>query len=172
MQRKKISQSLSLQWTTIMILYIESFSTLHQIFSFKMQAAVFSVSQPLPVLLPAKTLGSPWNPAPRLAASPRLPRLRAMTVPPDSSSTVDYSSVTSVFPAEACETIGGEACSVNMYPEVKLSPDEDKKNPPRSASEDIDREYYDYNSPKTVFLEEACDDLGGEFCGTEYQKGV
>ncbi|KAK4788683.1 hypothetical protein SAY86_020002 [Trapa natans] len=117
-----------------------------------MQAAVFSVSQPLPVLLPAKTLGSPWKPAPRLAASPRLPRLRAMTIPPDSSSTVDYSSVTSVFPAEACETIGGEACSVNMYPEVKLSPDEDKKNPPRSASEDIDREYYDYNSPKTYAI--------------------
>lgn len=23
-----------------------------------------------------------------------------------------------------------------------------------------------------VFLEEACDDLGGEFCEAEYQKGV
>ncbi|KAK4740758.1 hypothetical protein SAY87_024346 [Trapa incisa] len=58
-----------------------------------------------------------------------------------------------------------------MYPEVKPSPEEAKKKPPRSASEDIDREYYDYNSPKTVFLEEACDDLGGEFCGAEL-KGV
>ncbi|KAK4789378.1 hypothetical protein SAY86_020697 [Trapa natans] len=39
-----------------------------------------------------------------------------------------------------------------MYPEVKPSPEEAKKKPPRSASEDIDREYYDYNSPKTHAL--------------------
>ncbi|KAH9627167.1 hypothetical protein KSS87_018407 [Heliosperma pusillum] len=31
-----------------------------------------------------------------------------------------------VFPAEACETVGGDACSASMYPEVKPSKSEDK----------------------------------------------
>ena len=38
------------------------------------------------------------------------------------------------------------------------------------ASEPVDREYEEYNSPKTVFREEACDDLGGEFCEPDFQK--
>ncbi|KAG6781352.1 hypothetical protein POTOM_014249 [Populus tomentosa] len=76
--------------------------------------------------------------------------------------------LSSVFPAEACETIGGEACDVEMYPEVKLKPD--ARNTPRSTSEQIDREYLEYNSPKTMFQEEACDDLGGEFCDPGYQR--
>ncbi|XP_022991991.1 light-regulated protein, chloroplastic-like [Cucurbita maxima] len=84
-------------------------------------------------------------------------------------STVDYSSVSSVFPAEACETVGGEACDVEMYPEVKLKPEAKKGG---SVSEAVDREYLQYDSPKTVFPAEACDDLGGEFCDPEYQKGV
>ena len=54
----------------------------------------------------------------------------------------------SVFPAEACKTIGGEACDVEMYPEVKLKP-EAKSNKDMIASEQIDREYLEYNSPKT-----------------------
>ncbi|XP_050224015.1 light-regulated protein, chloroplastic [Mercurialis annua] len=88
----------------------------------------------------------------------------------DNSSTVDYSSMTSsVFPAEACETIGGEVCDVEMYPEAKLKP-EAKSTTVNSATEQIDREYLEYDGPKTVFLDEACDDLGGEFCEPEYQR--
>lgn len=74
--------------------------------------------------------------------------------------------MTSVFPAEACETIGGEACDVEMYPEAKIKPEApSSKN--RATSEQTEREYLEYNSPKTVFLDEACDDLGGEFCEAE-----
>lgn len=87
------------------------------------------------------------------------------------SSTVDYNTMISVFPAEACETLGGEACDVEMYPEVKLAP-ESKSSQARTGSEMVDREYLDYNSSKTVFPGEACDDLGGEFCEPEYQTGV
>lgn len=59
----------------------------------------------------------------------------------------------SVFPAEACETIGGEACDVEMYPEVKLKQEFSNKLPAdRAASESIEREYLDYNSPKTYDL--------------------
>lgn len=56
--------------------------------------------------------------------------------------------LSSVFPAEACETVGGDACSVEMYPEVKPTP-EAERSPKRTASENIDREYYEYDSPKT-----------------------
>lgn len=52
----------------------------------------------------------------------------------------------SVFPAEACETVGGEACDVEMYPEVKLKPEAKKGG---SVSEAVDREYLQYDSPKT-----------------------
>ncbi|CAH2045333.1 unnamed protein product [Thlaspi arvense] len=83
--------------------------------------------------------------------------------------TVDYDSLLSVFPAEACETISGYACSADIYPEVKL----DTKPVSRPvASEPVDREYLEYNNPKTVFCAEACDDLGGEFCEPDYQKDV
>ncbi|VAH57055.1 unnamed protein product [Triticum turgidum subsp. durum] len=62
----------------------------------------------------------------------------------------DYSSSVSVFPMEACDLVGGEACEAQMYPEVE-------------------REYLAYDGPKTVFPDEACDDLGGEFCEAPYQ---
>lgn len=52
----------------------------------------------------------------------------------------------SVFPAEACETVGGEACAADMYPEVKLEPEANK---PKVASEPIEREYMDYTDPRT-----------------------
>ncbi|XAR48239.1 hypothetical protein NMG60_11030992 [Bertholletia excelsa] len=93
-----------------------------------------------------------------------------VNVTPNDSSTVDYSSMSSVFPAEACETVGGDACDVQMYPEVKLSPED--KEARKTPSEGIEREYLEYNTPKTVFPGEACDDLGGEFCEPEYQQGV
>ncbi|KAJ6712940.1 LIGHT-REGULATED PROTEIN-LIKE [Salix purpurea] len=98
---------------------------------------------------------------------PNVPPIKASAPVANDTSTVDYSSVTSVFPAEACETVGGEACDVEMYPEVKLKPDARSTTP--STSEQIDREYVEYNSAKTVFLDEACDDLGGEFCDPGYQ---
>ncbi|KAG7626703.1 Light-regulated protein 1 [Arabidopsis thaliana] len=122
-----------------------------------------SVSSPkLTFLLPHATKAS------------RLSSLRSNNSSSSSSSltsdpnTVDYnSSILSVFPAEACEVISGYACSADIYPEVKL----DTKPVSRPvASEPVDREYEEYNSPKTVFREEACDDLGGEFCEPDFQK--
>lgn len=55
--------------------------------------------------------------------------------------------LSSVFPAEACDTVGGDACDVEMYPEAKLKPEAENTTP--STSEQVDREYLDYNSPKT-----------------------
>jgi len=56
--------------------------------------------------------------------------------------------IVSVFPAEACETVGGDACLADMNPEVKLQP-EARNTPKTAASENIEREYLDYNEPKT-----------------------
>ncbi|CAL5193003.1 unnamed protein product [Lathyrus oleraceus] len=105
-------------------------------------------------------------------ASP--PRYTAIKVASGNSdpATVNYNSAFSVFPAEACETVGGEACLADMYPEVKLQPEASNDAPKTAASENIDRDYLEYNDPKTVFQAEACDDLGGTFCEPDYQKGV
>lgn len=54
-----------------------------------------------------------------------------------------------MFPAEACETVGGEACLADMYPEVKLQPEASNDAPKTAASENIDRDYLEYNDPKT-----------------------
>ncbi|KAF8100915.1 hypothetical protein N665_0214s0074 [Sinapis alba] len=102
----------------------------------------------------------------------RLSYLRPNSSSPSTSDplTVDYNdSPLSVFPAEACEVISGYACSADIYPEVKL---ETKPVSPPVTSELVDREYLEYNNPKTVFPAEACDDLGGEFCEPDYQKDV
>ncbi|CAI8613482.1 unnamed protein product [Vicia faba] len=105
-------------------------------------------------------------------ASP--PRYTAIRVASGNSdpSTVNYNSAFSVFPAEACETVGGEACLADMYPEVKLQPEASNDTKKAVASENIERDYLEYNDPKTVFQAEACDDLGGTFCEPDYQKGV
>ncbi|KAL9331154.1 hypothetical protein ACSQ67_000764 [Phaseolus vulgaris] len=58
-----------------------------------------------------------------------------------------------------------------MYPEAKLQP-QAKNDTPRVATENVEREYLEYNDPQTVFRGEACDDLGGSFCEHEYQKNV
>ncbi|XVE50032.1 hypothetical protein DITRI_Ditri01bG0129600 [Diplodiscus trichospermus] len=134
-----------------------------------MQAALSFTPSVLPVVTSTKNLALPWRSMLKMQ-SPPCSSIKATPAAQDNS-TVDYSSMTSVFPAEACETIGGEACDVEMYPEVKLKPEAQSKND-KTASEQIDREYLDYNSPKTVFLEEACDDLGGEFCEPPYQTGA
>ncbi|GLJ45071.1 hypothetical protein SUGI_0948760 [Cryptomeria japonica] len=96
-------------------------------------------------------------------------RWRAMAADPY----VDYnSSPKSVFPAEACDTVGGESCEGKIGTEVQLK-SESSSTQTSPQAEGIDREYVEYNSiPKTVFPGEACDDLGGEFCEPEYQSGV
>uniref|UniRef100_A0A2N9I5Y2 Light-regulated protein n=1 Tax=Fagus sylvatica TaxID=28930 RepID=A0A2N9I5Y2_FAGSY len=136
-----------------------------------MQAvSYFAPPLPLPtVSTTTKFLALPCRSMPRLQTS-RCTPIRATGEPYDPSA-VDYSSITSVFPAEACETVGGEACDAEMYPEVKIKP-EARNNKAKTSSELIDREYFEYKDPKTVFPGEACDDLGGEFCEPEYQKGV
>ncbi|XP_057493915.1 light-regulated protein, chloroplastic [Actinidia eriantha] len=133
-----------------------------------MQAALYFNPSTLPRLVATKTIASPWRSA-RLQTK-LSPLIKVAATTPDTP-TVDYSSTTSVFPAEACETVGGDACDVEMYPEVKLNP-ESKTNTSKTPTEVVDREYLEYNNPKTVFPGEACDDLGGEFCEPDYQKGV
>ncbi|XP_068326282.1 light-regulated protein, chloroplastic-like [Pyrus communis] len=119
-----------------------------------------------------KSPALPCGSLPRPLQPSRCPPLRATNVTGGDPASVDYSSITSVFPAEACETVGGEACDAEMYPEVKLKPEEGRSNTARTVSEQLDRDYLEYDSPKTVFPGEACDDLGGEFCEPEYQRGV
>ncbi|PON54806.1 Light regulated Lir [Parasponia andersonii] len=133
-------------------------------------------SPPLPLIIaPTKSVALPWNP---LITTTKLQTttFRRLQLKPtaaaNDAATVDYSSITSVFPAEACETIGGEACDVEMYPEVKLSPEPSNTAAATTALEPVDRDYLQYDDPKTVFPGEACDDLGGEFCEPEYQTGV
>ncbi|KAJ0101341.1 hypothetical protein Patl1_05406 [Pistacia atlantica] len=134
-----------------------------------MQAALSFSPSFLPIVTPTKTLALAGRITPRLQ-TPLCPSIK-VTPATNDTSTVDYSSMTSVFPAEACETIGGDACDAEMYPEVKPKP-EIQSSKAKTSSEPIDREYLDYSSPKTVFPGEACDDLGGEFCEPDYQEGV
>ncbi|KAM3249709.1 Light-regulated protein [Capsicum chinense] len=139
-----------------------------------MQAALYFTPSFIPIMTPPKplisTLMKPISSNLKTNHS-TCPPIRATPAANDTSSTVDYSSMTSsVFPAEACETIGGEACDVEMYPETK--PKSAENTTKTQVSESVDREYLEYNEPKTVFLGEACDDLGGKFCEAEYQNGV
>ncbi|KAE8697435.1 Detected protein of unknown function [Hibiscus syriacus] len=123
-------------------------------------AAALSID-PIPTLSPSKALTL------RLGCSTasRGRRLSIkVTATTYDTSIVDYSfmlsaliDALSVFPAEACETIGGDACAADIYPEVRLQ-QEARTNSPRTTTE--------------VFCAEACDDLGGEFCSREYQRGV
>uniref|UniRef100_A0A2P2JFG0 Light-regulated protein n=3 Tax=Rhizophora mucronata TaxID=61149 RepID=A0A2P2JFG0_RHIMU len=131
-------------------------------------ASLYLAVPPLPSMLtPTGTSAFASGSMARLQV-PRCSNIKASAAVANDPSTVDYSSMTSVFPAEACETVGGEACDAEMYPEVKLQP-EARSSSVATALEQVDREYMEYNSPKTVFLEEACEDLGGEFCEPEYQ---
>ncbi|PPS02106.1 hypothetical protein GOBAR_AA18551 [Gossypium barbadense] len=142
-------------------------TTSHTILYQKMQAALSLAPSPLSIVTTTK----PFPPCKSMLKLQTPRGFKATPVGQDNS-TVDYSSTASVFPAEACDTLGGEACDVEMFPEVKLKPDQTQSNKGKTGSEQVDREYLEYNSPKTVFIGEACDDLGGEFCEPEYQKGV
>ncbi|ONK56119.1 uncharacterized protein A4U43_C10F4320 [Asparagus officinalis] len=133
-----------------------------------MQATTVFLSESLPFKAGFKSLV-----VPKILAKPQRTVSFSMVVAASAkeTSTVDYSSTTSVFPAEACDTIGGEACSVDMFPEAK--PETPITNTKANvSSEEVERDYMEYSEPKTVFPGEACDDLGGEFCEPEYQKGV
>lgn len=55
----------------------------------------------------------------------------------------------SVFPAEACETIGGEACLAEVYPELRVESDPARINVTIRSEEAVDREYLDYTTAKT-----------------------
>ncbi|CBI21280.3 hypothetical protein AAG906_023432 [Vitis piasezkii] len=137
-----------------------------------MQAALCFAPTLLP-LTPSRNFATPASSSPpKLATSltSRRPPIKAAAAAYDSS-TVDYNSMTSVFPAEACDVIGGEACLADCYPEVRLK-QEARNRAARTASEVTERDYYEYNDAKTVFRAEACDDLGGLFCEREYQRGV
>uniref|UniRef100_A0A0C9RXF7 TSA: Wollemia nobilis Ref_Wollemi_Transcript_5979_650 transcribed RNA sequence n=1 Tax=Wollemia nobilis TaxID=56998 RepID=A0A0C9RXF7_9CONI len=107
----------------------------------------------------------------RMTKQRPVPTWRAMAADP---SYIDYkSSQKSVFPAEACDTVGGEACEGPIGTEVKAEAKAKASATSSSTAEGVDREYVEYDSsPKTVFPGEACDDLGGEFCEPEYQAGV
>ncbi|KAG6592823.1 Light-regulated protein, chloroplastic, partial [Cucurbita argyrosperma subsp. sororia] len=80
----------------------------------------------------------------------------------NSTSTSHPTNKGKAFPAEACDTVGGEACDVEMYPEVKLKPEAKKGGGGGGGGGggSVDREYRQYDRPKTVFPAEACDDLG------------
>ncbi|OWM87758.1 light-regulated protein, chloroplastic-like [Punica granatum] len=138
-----------------------------------MQAALCNIA--LPHIACSKTTSNGF-PMPRsspssvtIASQPRTAVVRAA---PASSDTVDYSSMTSVFPAEACETIGGDACLADIYPEARIESNATRVDVTIKSEESVEREYLDYASAKTVFPAEACDDLGGEFCERPYQRGV
>ncbi|KAL3731081.1 hypothetical protein ACJRO7_028018 [Eucalyptus globulus] len=136
-----------------------------------MQAALF-LAPPLLPATPSKNLSKPLALPSKLSSSV-LSRVSPAKASPAAyeTATVDYSSSFSVFPAEACETIGGEACLADAYPEAKLNPAA-RISAAAQAAEAIEREYLEYTGPKTVFPAEACDDLGGEFCERPYQRGV
>ncbi|KAL8121451.1 light-regulated protein, chloroplastic [Apium graveolens] len=133
-------------------------------FSFRCQKSIITYQRSA-----ASSIFTPVKPS---SKNNKLKTSSVSASPQDNNSIVDYNSKTSVFPAEACETIGGEACDVEIYPEAKLIPDFKSSQTRIVSEETVDREYLDYNTPKTVFPGEACDDLGGEFCEPEYQAGV
>ncbi|KAJ7976288.1 light-regulated protein [Quillaja saponaria] len=79
-----------------------------------MQAALTFAPNLLP-LTPSKNLSISSRIPPNLSntVAPRHSPIKASSVTCDTS-TVDYNSLRSVFPAEACETIGGEACLADI----------------------------------------------------------
>ncbi|KMZ64427.1 putative Light-regulated protein [Zostera marina] len=135
-------------------------------------ATTLLVRAPLASKTPINSVGGRTLPLMPKIVVYRRRTIIACIKPVSDTSTVDYSSQTSVFPAEACDTVGGEACDVQMFPETKPAQKQQATGSKTIVSEEVDREYLAYSEPKTVFPGEACDDLGGEFCEPEYQQGV
>lgn len=50
---------------------------------------------------------------------------------------------------EACDIIGGEACNAKMFPEAKKLANSSSSTKSTAALEEIDRDYMEYNEPKT-----------------------
>lgn len=50
---------------------------------------------------------------------------------------------------EACDVLGGEACNTKMFPEVKLEASDSDSARSAAASEEIERDYLEYNDSKT-----------------------
>lgn len=55
----------------------------------------------------------------------------------------------SVFPAEACETIGGESCLADIYPEVRIESGTNGVDVAIKSEESVEREYLEYTTAKT-----------------------
>jgi hypothetical protein len=92
---------------------------------------------------------------------------------PTNQEYVNYAGKSSVFPAEACDEVGGDACNVDgVGPEVKPKAAEAAPPAPKAETDGTNRVYVNYAGKKSVLAGEACDDLGGEFCEPEYQEGV
>jgi len=108
------------------------------------------------------------------SSSLSIPR-RSMRVQsqPTNQEYVNYAGKSSVFPAEACDEVGGDACNVDgVGPEVKPKAAEAAPPAPKAETDGTNRVYVNYAGKKSVLAGEACDDLGGEFCEPEYQEGV
>ncbi|KAK4741199.1 hypothetical protein SAY87_024787 [Trapa incisa] len=134
----------------------------------KMQAAFCNVAPPSA----AFSRSAPRPTSTPVAVASRAPASVVKAAASRSFQTVNYNSPISVFPAEACETVGGEACLADIYPELRVEPKPARINVAVRPDESIERDYLDYRTAKTVFPAEACDDLGGEFCEKLYQRGV
>uniref|UniRef100_A0A2P2KV38 Light-regulated protein n=1 Tax=Rhizophora mucronata TaxID=61149 RepID=A0A2P2KV38_RHIMU len=117
-----------------------------------MQAAL-TITPPILPLSSSKNAAQMTIIPPKLGGSlaSRCSAIKATSVAYDPS-TVDYSSSTSVFPAEACETIGGEACLADIYPEAKLKPEPGNKAARIAVDTTVDRDYLEYNDPKTYVI--------------------
>ncbi|CAA7032616.1 unnamed protein product [Microthlaspi erraticum] len=63
---------------------------------------------------------------------------------------------------QSADTSGIPDTSVMLTVTLKSSSTQSQSHVSVSP-EPVDREYQEYNNPKTVFFAEACDDLGGEF---------
>ncbi|XP_048135120.1 light-regulated protein 1, chloroplastic-like [Rhodamnia argentea] len=132
-----------------------------------MRAALFLAPALLPVT-PSKNLSNPLAlpSKPSSSVSSRVSPAKASWAP-YKAATVDSSPTILVSPAEASETIVGEACLADTYPKGI--------NAAMQATKAVEREYPEYTVQKckpanmSVFPEEVCDDLGGMF---PYQRFV
>ncbi|KAL8557416.1 hypothetical protein ACS0TY_004733 [Phlomoides rotata] len=110
-----------------------------------MQSSLTTLSSP-PLLPTPLVITTPPKYVPAAFNASRFASIRS------NSQSVNYNSAVSVFPAEACETVGGDACMAEMSPEVKLKPEADER---KAASEPVEREYLDFtDSSKTITTEE------------------
>ncbi|XP_031490562.1 light-regulated protein, chloroplastic-like [Nymphaea colorata] len=131
-----------------------------------MQAA-FSLSTPTSITRSTKSPPSLYKTKPRTKTVLPCPQVKTTAEP----LAFNYNSTFSVFPAEACEVVGGAACATIVCPDVKPRAETAGNYGRWVLAEQVDREYLQYEEAKTVFRSEACDDLGGEFCEAEYQTG-